>query len=291
MKKNIYTEGIDKIKASDELIQKGIESIKEYEARGEVINLNSAKAKKIWIKPLCVIAASLAIIIGLNSIGIFSKAESVKNPFVLTANAEELNNEAYIRIGKLDYNNYSTYWRHISPETGYRLGFFDVNFDLNLECVGENIESVTYSSGNSRIYFKEEEVWHGFSANFSAESIEAHKSDTAYFDWYNEEDTYTFDYDKQPYMVNEGVDSEVENTPLSVAFSTETAEDEDISIMGPDGYEMSRAFIKAFNRYAENLSVDITATYTDGSTLTKTLKFKCEVLEDEELLYLSAIVV
>lgn len=290
MKKNIYTEGIDKIKASDELIQKGIESIREYETRGEVINLKSAKAKKIWIKPLSVIAASLAIIIGLNSISFFSMDESVKNPFVLTANAEELNNEAYIRIGKLDYNNYSTYWRHISSETGYRLGFFDVNFDLNLECVGENIESVTYSSGNSRIYFKEEEVWHGFSANFNAESIEAHKSDTAYFEWYNEEDTYTFDYDKQPYRVNEGVDSE-ENTPLSLAFSTETAEDEDISIMGPDGYEMLQAFIKAFNRYAENLSVDITATYTDGSTLTKTLKFKCEESGDGKLLYLSAIVV
>lgn len=67
MKKNIYTDGISRIKASDELIQKGLESIRGNEVKEEVINFKTAKSKRNWIKPLSAIAASLAIVIALGS--------------------------------------------------------------------------------------------------------------------------------------------------------------------------------------------------------------------------------
>ena len=45
-------------------------------------------------------------------------------------------------------------------------------------------------------------------------------------------------------------------------------------------YNGSDLFIETFNNNAQNYTVDITANYTDGSTLTKTLQFKCEKSED-----------
>lgn len=297
MKKNIYTDGISRIKASDELIKKGIENIRGSEVREEIINLNSAKAKRKWIKPLGAIAASLVIVIGLGSVSVFSKDESVKNPFILTANAEELNSETYINIGKLNYNNYTTYWKYISPERGLRLGIIETAFDLNVQCVGKNIETVTYSSDNSRIFFEGDDIGHGISAMFSDDCVEARLNDAESNEWYNEEDAYTFDYDKQPYDGGENVESE-ENEgseakkPLSVAFFAEIAEGDDMYISHSlSSQERVEVSIEAFNKYSKNLSVDITATYTDGSTLTKTLKFKCEKSEGGEVFDLYAIVV
>ena len=291
MKKNIYTDGISRIKASDELIKKGIENIRGSEVRDEVINLNSAKAKRIWMKPLGLIAASLAIIIGLGSVSVFSKDESVKNPFILTANAEELNNDTYIQVGKLECQGNGGAMRF---ENGsFKLQEIGANFDFNIECVGENIESVTYSADNTCLYIKGDYEGVIDYEALTMEQLMDGKDINTHRSGYKRVNACTFDYDMQPQGDTKGINSGElqEEIPLCGSFLIEdfigVYEFEPTS----RDFDVRDIFIEEFNKSAENFTVDVTANYTDGSTLTKTMQFQCQKTEDGNDICLSAMIV
>lgn len=291
MKKNIYTDGISRIKASDELIKKGIENIRGSEVREEVINLNSAKAKRKWIKPLGAIAASLAIVIGLGSVSIFTEKESNKNPFILTANAEELNNDTYIQVGKLECQGNGGAMRF---ENGsFKLQEIGANFDFNIECVGENIESVTYSADNTCLYIKGDYEGVIDYEALTMEQLMDGKDINTHRSGYKRVNACTFDYDMQPQGDTKGINSGEyqEEIPLCGSFLIEDF----IGVYEFDStsrdFDVRDIFIDEFNKSAENFTVDVTANYTDGSTLTKTMQFQCQKTEDGNDICLSAMIV
>ncbi|MEE1281882.1 MAG: hypothetical protein UHK60_06495 [Acutalibacteraceae bacterium] len=291
MKKNIYTDGISRIKASDELIKKGIENIRGSEVREEIINLNSAKAKRKWIKPLGAIAASLAIVIGLGSVSIFGRDESVKNPFILTANAEELNNDTYIQVGKIECQGNGGAMRF---ENGsFKLQEIGANFDFNIECVGENIESVTYSADNACLYIKGDYEGVIDYEALTMEQLMDGKDINTHRSGYKRVNACTFDYDMQPQGDTKGINSGEyqEEIPLCGSFLIEDF----IGVYEFDStsrdFDVRDIFIDEFNKSAENFTVDVTANYTDGSTLTKTMQFQCQKTEDGNDICLSAMIV
>lgn len=293
MKKNIYTDGISRIKASDELIKKGIENIRCSEVKEEVINFKSAKAKRNWFKPLGIIAASLAIVIGLGSVGVFTEKESNKNPFVLTANAEELNNETYIQVGKLECQGNGRAMIQRTEGGSFELQEIGANFDFNIECVGENIESVTYSADNACLYIKGDYEGVVDYVALTMEQLMDGKDINTHRSGYKRVNACTFDYDMQPQGNTEDISSGEyqEEIPLCGSFLIE-------DFIG--GYEFDPTsrdfdvrdiFIEEFNKSAENFTVDVTANYTDGSTLTKTMQFQCQKTEDGNDICLSAMIV
>lgn len=291
MKKNIYTDGVSRIKASDELIKNGIENIRGSEVRDEIINFKSAKAKRKWIKPLGAIAASLAIVIGLGSVSVFTEKESNKNPFVLTANAEELNNDTYIQVGKLECQGNGGAMRFEGGS--FKLQEIGANFDFNIECVGENIESVTYSADNACLYIKGDYEGVIDYEALTMEQLMDGKDINTHRSGYKRVNACTFDYDMQPQGDTKGINSGElqEEIPLCGSFLIEdfigVYEFEPTS----RDFDVRDIFIEEFNKSAENFTVDVTANYTDGSTLTKTMQFQCQKTEDGNDICLSAMIV
>ncbi len=290
MKKNIYTDGISRIKASDELIQKGLESIRGNEVKEEVINFKSEKSKRKWIKPLSAIAASLAIVIALGSVGVFTEKESSKNPFVLTANADEINNEAYIQVGKLECQGNGSAWIQKNEGGSFELERIGANFDFNIECVGENIESVTYSADNTCLYIIYDHKGVLDYVPLTMDQFMDCKEVSTHRSGYRRVNACTFDYDMQPHGDGKPIKPEeyAEKIPLCGSFMIE---DPQGVYYDSDDLDIRDIFIEEFNKVAEDFTVDITAKYTDGSTLTKTIQFQCQKTEDGEHLCLSAMIV
>lgn len=293
MKKNIYTDGISRIKASDELIQKGLESIRGNEVKEEVINFKTAKSKRNWIKPLSAIAASLAIVIALGSVGIFTEKESSKNPFVLTANAEELNNESYIQIGKLECQGRGLAMIQVDEESNARLTEAGAIFDFNIECVGENIESVTYSADNTCLYIIYDHKGVIDYVPLTMEQFMDGKDVDTHRGGYRRVNACTFDYDMQPQGDVKSIrpDEYAEKIPLCGSFKLQELEGVYIPNFDTADFDITNVFIEEFNKRAQDFTVDVTANYTDGSTLTQTIQFKCQKTEDGEDICLSAMVV
>lgn len=292
MKKNIYTDGISRIKAPDELLNKCIENIRESEVTEEVISFEKARSKRRWLKPIGAVAAALAVVIALGSVGSFKEYESTKNPFVLTVNAEEISDEAYVDIANLDRVGAQGAWRQ-PPEGGdCELMSIGGNFNFNVQCVGENIESVTYSSDNSCLH-----VIYDYDGLIDYVPLTMQQMIDGYGvgswrSWYKEVNSCTLAYDRQPYCGPEPIkpDEYEEKHPLCVSFEI----DDPVEAYASNSDEFTKnendLFIESFNNSSTKFSVDITANYTDGSTLTKTLFFKCEKTEDGEGVCLSAIV-
>lgn len=293
MKKNIYTDGISRIKASDELIQKGLESIRGNEVKEEVINFKTAKSKRNWIKSLGALAASLAIVIALGSVGIFTEKESSKNPFVLTANAEELNNESYIQIGKLECQGRGSAMVQVDKESDPMLTETGAIFDFNIECVGENIESVTYSADNTCLYIIYDHKGVIDYVPLTMEQFMDGKDVDTHRGGYRRVNACTFDYDMQPQGDGKPIKPEeyAEKIPLCGSFKLQELEGVYIPNFDTADFDITNVFIEEFNKRAQDFTVDVTANYTDGSTLTQTIQFKCQKTEDGEDICLSAMVV
>ena len=293
MKKNIYTDGISRIKASDELIQKGLESIRGNEVKEEVINFKTAKSKRNWIKSLGALAASLAIVIALGSVGVFTEKESSKNPFVLTANAEELNNESYIQIGKLECQGRGSAMVQVDKESDPMLTETGAIFDFNIECVGENIESVTYSADNTCLYIIYDHKGVIDYVPLTMEQFMDDKNVDTHRGGYRRVNACTFDYDMQPQGDGKPIKPEeyAEKIPLCGSFKLQELEGVYIPNFDTADFDITNVFIEEFNKRAQDFTVDVTANYTDGSTLTQTIQFKCQKTEDGEDICLSAMVV
>lgn len=290
MKKNIYTDGINRIKVSDELLNKSIENIRASEVSEEVISFEKAKSKHRWIKPIGALAASLAVVIALGSVGVFHQDESTKNPFVLTVNAEELNSEAYVKIGNVTQVGGGAGGSYNHDTGEFQLTNVGGNFNFNIQCVGENIESVTYSTDSGCLH-----MIYDYEGIVDYEPLTMQQmidgvGVSSYRSWYKKVNSCTFAYDRQPYCGPDYIrpDEYEEKHPLCVSFQVK-----DPVSATKDEWEQNSTdlFIESFNNSSQTYSVDITANYTDGSTLTKTLQFKCEKSENGKNVCLAAIVV
>lgn len=124
-----YKNAMNKTVLSDEKKNQ----LKSLYNQGSVIKF---KKKKTFVKPVSIIAASLALVIALGAVFTFGTKD--KSSFVMTVNAEEISKDksAYI---ELDEKN-TEYGMSIHYD-GNVIG----SFPVYVGCKGEDIETVTYS--------------------------------------------------------------------------------------------------------------------------------------------------
>ncbi|MGN0502292.1 MAG: hypothetical protein ACI4HN_05160 [Ruminococcus sp.] len=300
MKKNLYTDGISKIKVSEKVLNAGIEAAKNYDSEQTSVNINTAKPKKKYFKPIAAAAAVLAVAVATGTV--LSIIGHKSNPFILTAGATELNSETYIEVGNLDFISQTSNWggRECKLQGGklisdkneaYTLYWFEGEFNLGIQCKGENIESITYTVNNG--HFLVDDSYEGcISYNFS-DSPEGYGT----INNMKLADTCTFAYNMQPqsrldFEVPEGgVDG---SYPLIVAFRAEDTDN--LYHNNPEKYTVEHEYKDAnpldyvnyallasdlINSSPNEYSVDFTANFADGSASTKTIVFRCKTVEDK----------
>ncbi len=152
MKKNNYISAMDKTTLSNDAKNKikDLYDVVNNPAEEKVMTVNT---KKRWRKPLAVVAASLALLIGFDAFSI-SLPDNGKNDnsFVLTVNAAELKEGAPVLADTSAF--------------GFSISEGDDNFDyysldFPVKYKGDNIKSITYSlnKGYFEIYkFKENTI-------------------------------------------------------------------------------------------------------------------------------------
>ena len=302
MKKNLYTDGISKIKVSEEVINLGIEAVNNYNPEQDVVNISSAKPKKRYFKPIAAAAAVLTVAVAGGTV--LSIIGHKSNPFVLTAGATELNSETYIEVGNLDFISQSSNWggRECKLQDGKliydeneapTLYWFEGEFNLGIQCKGENIESITYTVNNG--HFLVDDSYEGCISYSFSDSPEGYGT----INKMKLADTCTFAYNMQPqsrldFEVPEGgVDG---SYPLIVAFRAEdkdnlyhnnpekyTVEHENKNADPLDYVNYALLATDLINSSPNEYSVDFTANFADGSTSTQTIVFRCEAVEDKNM--------
>ncbi len=304
MSKNIYKNAMDSIKISDEALEKAVLNARNLHIK---INKSKTKSKKIYaIRTTGIIAASLAVVLLLGAVFfpinppvVENGVKSTNHSFILKASAAEIGKDIFVKVGNIDLSASGARWQregnlitNISA-TGF--------FNLDIQCEGKNIETVTYTpqrknfvddTGHAGEYLLVDEMYSGLIEykNFTADYYETVQRLIP-------ASSCTFDYDNQPQSnkVVNGVDGDF---PLLVRFvynDTENKYEADVEkyLNTDERYahlsEDSRINIPFEEILCESNElgcVDITATFTDGTTITKTLQFKCEL--DEDKTYLTA---
>lgn len=305
MKNNLYTEHIQKIKAPDSLIENTIEAMREADSVAQTQD----KPKRVALKFTGIVAAMLALIIGLSFIPFGNgNVTNGEHNFVITVGAAEITPDVYVEVGELvNYgsgasfkeigeNKYGNLWDgEEHDETAYDLNDENVDVpddmwisgmyhlmeiqrmfmpqDLNIQ--GENIESITYSVKNCRLVYDDK-----FEGVIDAEILTDEdlvsngENVIRYYNGYEWAKSCTFDYQIQQESIRSG---KWQGTPkFGLEFSMTFEEGEHEVFIEKNKHDESPLFENEFNSNADDYALNITANFNDGKSVTKTLKFKCE---------------
>lgn len=295
MKDTLYTHSVDKIKAPQNLLDKSLSKMRSFNNESEVIIVKSPKRK--IIKFTSAIAAVLAVTIAIGAV-YCTQGKDDEHPFVLTANAAEITPETYIEMGELKaFSSSDSYKTHVSRDKNGNLQKTDDNveliysikeFNIDMQCIGENIESITYTANNS--YLTYDPTYEG-----NVDCVYLTKEETDKYNAFSSTGNYfiasscTYAYDKQPQssldfqIPKNGIDG---TFPLRMAFTIFFEEGE--YIISNDEHlinNTAKVFSEAFNKNADEYSLDVTANFKDGTKTTKTLTFHSEYTGDNRLLF------
>lgn len=306
MKRNLYTNSIEKIKAPKELVEKSINTLYGAANHNEVFIMK--KRKHFKLKVTAAIAASLVLVLVLSMVMFNDNGESptpdskpVSHPFILSVQAadspensstmDEINKDTYVKINKIKNFGQGFATTTIYNENGDYLydEIFEVfkEFTLELDCSGENIETVTYTAHNTYLSYMPTYAGLKTAVDLTKEEREELKANTS-FDGFGWASSCTFDYNCQPKstltfeLPEDTLDGSI---PLRIAFNFELQEGK-YTTTSRDDADVKTIFEKEFNARADQYSLDVTANFADGTSTTKTLKFKCE--SDGTHLYLCA---
>lgn len=305
MKKNVYTQTISKITVPDELLNSVVENIRNTnDVTDKVININKPKSKGKIFKLTGSVAAVLAVIIAFGAV--YLPGTKGEASFVLKANAAELNRETYVWVGDLGINSIGA--EFTINDNIIEISGMDGQFNLDIQCIGDNIETVTYTTDFDCGYFVVDTGDVGFIKYSAPENPKSYGfSGTGAYPITAK--SCIFDYEHQPAsratepIPDDGIDGTV---PLCVLFHVEDTKNKyavnikdygglnhDYDIAGDD-YKVVNSYLNSvladyLNTDAENFKIDITATFTDGTTETQTLQFNCE--DDGNNIYLTAKIV
>ena len=298
MSKNIYKETIESISVSDEALEKAIISARSYRAEK---NTTKPKQKRVYMfRATSVIAASLVVII-LFGVVFFptGNSENSGNGFVLRTNAAEITPESYVEIGELEGvtggGHFKTH-KHLGDDGKIVVVDNDVEvvsltreFNLAVNCSGENIESITYTANNGYLIcdpFYEGVV--SFTELTDEEREVYNASQTTETESCKFASSCTFDYSNQPEsrldfeIPKDGVDG---SFPLRAAFIICGEENEYVTTTDENGIINEEGiYYQMFNDHADEFSIDVTANFANGTSSTKTLQLKCEYDGNNEYL-------
>lgn len=306
---NNYKKELDKIKAAESF-------------KSETIKLlNSApnkKKKKLKITAISAVAACLAVIIGLTALWI--PAGSSKNAFSLTAYAaeatgdeakgESLNNKSYVKIGTVkDFGATTSFIvgrvndkRETTadyPPSGSTICSANHTFVFNLNCKGDNIDTVTFDSGSGKFRISTfcDNV---FNTKAKSNNYNGFSGDHEYYC-----DAFTTKYQNQIWNTEPVFDPVLKGNQAKdkiyprLCLETEFKDFDDNSERpkavkdfydwygdGSSVKEISNAEKKALyetymDYFVRDLTVTATVKFNDGSAESRKIKFKTEFLSED----------
>ncbi len=284
MKNNLYTKSVQNIKAPQELIENTVTQINEDSFTGNVISFE--KPRRRVLKFTSAVAAVLALVIGLSMIpfGGNKNTPDSEHNFVITAGAAEITPDTYISAGLLESSFESGTFLIDQQTSEYIVLDTSKEFSVDIQCSGENIESVTYTANNG--YLQYHPYFEGLLSyvNLTDEEIEKYDAGASK-NGSLQASSCTFDYNNQPRSLwdpevtgfeipEDGIDGTV---PLRVAYTISFDEEERVVVPYIDDFaDTDDVFYNEFNAHADDYSLDVTANFTDGTQVTKTLKFMCD---------------
>ena len=283
MKDNSYMNAMNSIKAPENLIDDAVQNIKEAETSSELTVVE--KPKRRVLKFTSAVAAVLALIIGLSFIpmGGKNKTDSEHN-FVISVGAAEITPETYMKIGFME-SSFESGTFLIDQQTGeYIVINANKEFSVDIQCSGENIESITYTPNNGFLQYSPN--FNGLISAVKLTAEEVEKYDTgASSNGSLQAASCTFDYYNQPRSLwnpevtgfeipEDSIDGTI---PLRVGYSISFDSEEHVVVPYVDGFaDSDDVFVREFNAHADEYTLDITANFADGTQVTKTLKFICD---------------
>ncbi len=293
MKRNIYTKAVDNITAPEALIESTVNSLYSTEAGNKVVFANSSNHFRL--KLTSAIAALLVIILALSMIiiepnGTAPSPESkpYSHPFVIsayaadaspdTATMDEITHESYVKINEMKNIGYFAQTSYLDEsEENITLERIGKDFTIDLVCTGENIESITYTAHNTYLSYMQN--YQGLISTVKLTEEETKKYYAyCFMGGFDHASSCTFDYNCQPkssldHKVSE--DALDGTIPLQIGFYFPIEKGKHIA-PSIDDCDMNKIFTEEFNARSDNYTLDVTANFTDGTSATKTLKFKCE---------------
>lgn len=273
MKKNNYISAMDKTALNDSQKNKlkDLYNAVNNPVEDKIMNVN--EKKKTRRKPFAVVAASLALLIGIGSFALaLPKGD---NSFMLTVNAAEL------KEGKAVLADASACGFSVSEDDNNH-DRYSIDFPVKYE--GDNIDSVTYSISKGRFeLFKSEENDSPVSLetngnlyfSISGESEKITNSDYAQeHASYQKTKEFTVSYDDQKDS-NRNIYITGDSKHLTKQESKEVKK----AIYGDVSLEGEKA---AFDKLLGNLIITSTVKFKDGTTETQNIKVGTKVIDYSE---------
>lgn len=273
MRRSIYTQTVDSIKAPDRAVRKMLETARGFDKKEKIINMKKLRYG--------VIAASLAAVLALGGIfglnQISQKSDNAKaSSFIMTVNAAEINDKDFTTVGNLPYSRFSSGSR---ANAGFNVDFMN-------KIKGDNIESITYSIKGGAFIITDE---------YSKKLIGGKKSEinTAHEKSKKLYSEITVPYNDQP-DGDKNINNEIafllksdfraddkENAVLK--FEELTAEYADTDFDTLSGLQKEEFRIKLEN-YCNfvlgNNKISVKVKFKDGKTEKKTMEFRSDVRLD-----------
>ncbi len=279
----IYKNTMDSIKISDDAVEKAVKNLKQPDVIGKTIEVKKPKYR--IFKPIGAVAAVLALIIGAGAIFNLGNMpdKGANNSFFITANAASTDDEP-VKITN-EFTTIGTITPSIesNASTSIVLSSLKVVADINFNCVGNNVKTVTYKVKNGDsdgviclFDYNTKVVDYGkvkkmFQNGYSGAMKNGVYGRYLYYDY------ATFDYDNQ-LDPDDGAQIAVGYKPTSTkeAIKMQSFLNE-INDMDHKSSDMNLKEVKErikefYQTVFRNTEVVVTATYKDGSTESKTLK-------------------
>lgn len=277
MRKSIYTQAVDGIKAPDRAVGKMLETARSFDKKEKIINVKKIRNG--------VIAASLAAVLALGGIfglsQISPKSDNAgtspkTNSFIMTVNAAEINDKDFTTIGSFPYSRFSSGSR---ANAGFNVDFMN-------QIKGDNIESITYSIKGGAFIITDE---------YSKKLIGGKMSDTNTAHEENKRlySEITVPYNDQP-SGDKNINNEIafllksdfrvydkENAVLRFEELTAKYADSDFDTLSNAQKEEVRTKLENYcNFVLENNKILVKVKFKDGKTDTKNMEFCSDVMLD-----------
>lgn len=288
MKDNLYIKAIESITAPQNLVDETVQKLNVSESKEKVIEFRKSKCKIIKFTA----AAVFVLIIGINCIPFGdSPASDIEHNFVLKVDAAEINPDVFVEIGELQESGGGSGFKAIEENEDNVLGmdgtYHVIRVDRmfspqNLNIEGENIATITYTAHNCRLAYDTE-----FAGLVDVDEIPEEellkRGVVRYYNKLQWAKSCEFDYSSQRHNIDSGKWSGA--TPLQLEFAFDFEEGEHIMTSNDEHYiDTNPLFEENFNARSDEFSLDITANFKDGESVTKTLNFMCENTDDRGLI-------
>lgn len=280
MNENSYNQVMGEIKVRKSAVEKAVDGI--YESNRVNLELkDKSKVRSVWGISA---AAALLCLVMLAGMIFYPFLDKKEHAFVISVGAAELNTFDLVELGELKWES-GSFGLGFDEESNVNSIILVEFLDFAINCNGKNIEKITYKiNGKGFFYLPDSCVWAFEKQDFETE-------DENLFPYSSTEWSYLGRYSEK--VVSFSANPRYQNNNLLLGLYTGDYGGEycrmyddfyGTEIEGNPKFDYQQMYYELFS--SDEYSVDITATFTDGSTQTKTINLeigiKTTLSESEE---------